>query len=223
MTFKQFLEDNKRYIDVSKSEETSMNYVLTLKEDYLFVVWTPNRIPSVKTTKIRKTDWNNGMAGKLLMEGFYEVDKNDKIKSITGIVGKTNSTYAEFAFVQDNYFFIKPTAVAGLGVNYLAWAYQLDLIDAYDPKVRKAGQKTDKGGEQRPAGIGATKGKVSTFVYIVREIKRISEKSGLPIYGKLKEVSVRRVDQKSADNYVKSMYSYKKTGKLYFVELKSIK
>lgn len=77
--------------------------------------------------------------------------------------------------------------------------------------------------KQRPAGIGATKGKVSTFVYNVHEIKRISERSGLPIYGKAKEVKVRRVDQKSADNYIKSMYSHKNTGKLYFVELKSIK
>lgn len=84
-------------------------------------------------------------------------------------------------------------------------------------------RKTDDAPKQRPAGIGAAKGKVSTFVYIVREIKSVSEKSGLPIYGKLKQVSVRRVDQKSAENYVKSMYSYKKTGKLYFVELKSIK
>ena len=111
--------------------------------------------------------------------------------------------------------------IQGMSISTIAKAVQLDVPEIYGKK-ETAGQKTDNAPKQRPAGIGATKGKVSTFVYIVREVKSISEKSGLPIYGKLKQVSVRRVDQKSAENYVKSMYSYKKTGKLYFVELKKI-
>lgn len=166
--------------------------------------------------QVRRVDILNGTFEKSF-DGFYRYDAKGKLELVMGL-GYLFSSDIEIITPKR----ISSYKFEGTNVSVLVDAYDADSIMVYQKK-ESAGQSTDKGGEQRPAGIGAAKGKVSTFVYIVREIKSVSEKSGLPIYGKLKQVSVRRVDQKSAENYVKSMYSYKKTGKLYFVELKSIK
>ena len=72
----------------------------------------------------------------------------------------------------------------GMNISTIASAIEKDLPEIYEKK-ETAGRKTDNASKQRPAGIGATKGKVSTFVYIDREVKSNSEKSGLPNYGKL--------------------------------------
>ena len=111
----------------------------------------------------------------------------------------------------------------GMNLSTIGNAVEKDLPAIYQ-QIETAGRKTDDSPKQGGAGIGATrkKGKASTFVYAVREVKSINEKSGLPIYGRATKVKVSRVDESSASNYVKSMYSYKKTGKLYFVELEKI-
>ena len=67
-------------------------------------------------------------------------------------------------------------------------------------------------------GIRSAKG-VVTWVYGVTEIIGTSEEDGLPLFGKTKDVKVKRSSQRSADNFVKSKYSYKNTGKHYYVEL----
>lgn len=215
MTFKEFLEEEKYYVDAKKSKETDTSYVIVLKGKYYFCHWTPKMSYSKKSISIDKSEWRNGVAGNTIMDGFYNVTQSGKLSSMTGVCVERS--------YDDDFIVLSPSAFKGASIDWLNYAWVQDFIDVYDPKFRKAHRKTDNAPKQRPAGIGATKGKVSTFVYSVREIKSISERSGLPIYGKAKEVKVRRVDQKSADNYIKSMYSNKKTGKLYFVELKSIK
>jgi hypothetical protein len=219
MTFQDFIENNKRYIDVSKSKETSTSYVIVLKGKYYFYHWTPQTSYSKKSISIDKSEWRSGVAGETIMTGFFDVSTSQKnhgkLLSMTGVCSETDGG--------DDYLVISPKAFAGHTIDWLNYAWVQDVIDVYHPRMRRGHQKSGEHYRQGPAGMGATKGKASTFVYAVREVKSISEKSGLPIYGKAKEVSVRRVDQKSADNYVKSMYSYKKTGKLYFVELKSLK
>lgn len=215
MTFEEFLEEEKRYVDAKKSKETATSYVIVLKSRYSFYHWDSLASFSKNSISIDKSEWRSGVAGDTIMSGFYNVTQSGKLRSMTGVCVEKGS--------DDDFIVLSPRAFAGHSLDWLHYAWVQDSPDAYDPKLRVAHRKSDDAPKQRPAGIGAAKGKVSTFVYIVREIKSISEKSGLPIYGKLKQVSVRRVDQKSAENYVKSMYSYKKTGKLYFVELKSIK
>ena len=170
----------------------------------------------VKKFNVSKADILNGSFAKSF-DGFFKYDSKGKLRLIMGLGYVFGN---DIEMVTPKMIGNVNTELMNLSTLWIAWVS--DKKEIYR-KQETAGQKTDNAPKQRPAGIGATKGKVSTFVYIVREVKSISEKSGLPIYGKLKQVSVRRVDQKSAENYVKSMYSYKKTGKLYFVELKSLK
>jgi hypothetical protein len=174
----------------------------------------------VKKFNVSKSDILNGNFAKSF-NGFFKYDSNGKLRLIMGLgyVFGNDIEMVTPKMIGNVY-----TYEMNLSTLWIAWVS--DRKEIYR-KQETPSRKTDWdiGVRQGPAGKGilGTKGKASTFVYIVREIKRISEKSGLPIYGKAKEVSVKRVDQKSADNYVKSMYSYKKTGKLYFVELKSLK
>ena len=70
-------------------------------------------------------------------------------------------------------------------------------------------------------GIGAAKG-VVTWVYGVTEMVGTSEDTGAPIFGKRKEVKVKRSSQRSADDFVRGKYSYKNTGKQYYIELDKI-
>jgi hypothetical protein len=172
----------------------------------------------VKKFNVSKSDILNGNFSKSF-DGFFKYDSNGKLRLIMGL---------GFVFGNDIEM-VTPRMIGNvntyemnLSTLWIAWVS--DKKEIYR-KQETPSKKTDNASKQGAAGKGilGTKGKASTFVYVVREVKSISEKSGLPIYGKAKQVSVRRVDQKSADNYVKSMYSYKKTGKLYFVELKSLK
>jgi hypothetical protein len=211
MTFKEFIEKKKRYIDVAKSGETADSYVIHLKKNYSFYHWTPRQSYSKQTISIDKKQWNNGVAGDTIMDGFYDLSPNDKIKTLTGIC--LENTNGELMT-------LTPSVFAGFEIDYLNWAWVQDNKDAY---YRKAGRaKSDDSAKQ--GGIGATKRKKEqaiTWVFAVNEIKDISEKSGLPIFAKGFKVRVKRVNEDSARNYVKSMYSYKKTGKYYFVELHS--
>ena len=212
MTFKEYIETSrkKRYIDVAKSKETADSYVIHLKSNYSFYHWNPRQSYSKQMISIPKKDWNDGVAGDLIMDGWYDLSSNDKVQKLTGICLENSN---------GELMTITPSVFAGFELDYLNWAWVQDNKDAY---YRKAGRaKSDDSAKQGGAGIGATrkKGKASTFVYAVREVKSINEKSGLPIYGRATKVKVSRVDESSASNYVKSMYSYKKTGKLYFVEL----
>jgi hypothetical protein len=152
-------------------------------------------------------------------DGFTRYDNNDKLAVVMGI-GYIYNNDIEIITPE----FIGNVNTKKVDISTLLYAWDADSKVLYRKK-ETARQKTDDSVRQRPAGTGiqGTKGKASTFVYSVKEVKSVNEKSGLPVYGKAKEVKVRRVDQKSADNYIKSMYAYKKTGKLYFVELKSIK
>jgi len=169
--------------------------------------------------EVLRADILNGSFSNSI-NGFVKYGSNDKLSLLMGLGYVTGVDDIEIA---------TPKMIGNVNAEEMMLSTVLyGWIGDSEVLYRKRETPTRKTDDpfftkQRPAGIGAAKGKVSTFVYIVREIKSISEKSGLPIYGKLKQVSVRRVDQKSAENYVKSMYSYKKTGKLYFVELKSIK
>jgi hypothetical protein len=144
------------------------------------------------------------------LRGFYDLSPSDKIKTLTGICKE--NTNGELMT-------ISPSVFAGFELDYLNWAWVQDNMDAY---YRKAGRKTDDSPKQKAAGIGATKRKKEkavNWIFNVNEVKDISEKSGLPIYGKGFKVKVKRVNEDSARNYVKSVYSYKNTGKYYFVEL----
>jgi hypothetical protein len=170
----------------------------------------------VKKFNVSKADILNGSFAKSF-DGFFKYDSKGKLRLIMGLGYVFGN---DIEMVTPKMIGNVNTELMNLSTLWIAWVS--DKKEIYR-KQEMPSKKTDDAPKQRPAGIGATKGKVSTFVYVVREVKSISEKSGLPIYGKAKQVSVRRVDQKSADNYVKSMYSYKKTGKLYFVELKSLK
>lgn len=172
----------------------------------------------VKKFNVSKADILNGSFAKSF-DGFFKYDSKGKLRLIMGLGYVFGN---DIEMVTPKMIGNVNTELMNLSTLWIAWVS--DNKEIYR-KQETPSRKTDEAifVRQGPAGIGATKGKVSTFVYVVREVKSISEKSGLPIYGKLKQVSVRRVDQKSAENYVKSMYSYKKTGKLYFVELKSLK
>jgi hypothetical protein len=212
MTFKEFIEKKKRYIDVAKSGETADSYVIQLKKNYSFYHWTPRQSYSKQTISIDKKQWNNGLAGETIMDGFYDLSPNDKIKTLTGIC--LENTNGELMT-------LTPSVFAGFEIDYLNWAWVQDNKDAY---YRKAGRaKSDDSAKQ--GGIGAAKRKkeeVVTYVFSVHEITGISERSGAPIFAKGIEVKVRRAYYDSAQNFVKSKYSYQKTKKHYFVELKRI-
>jgi len=210
MTLKQFIEENKRYVDATKTKETADGYIIHLKSKYFFYHWTPTTSYSKQSISIKKSEWQNGVAGTTILRGFYDLSPSDKIKTLTGICKE--NTNGELMT-------ISPSVFAGFELDYLNWAWVQDNMDAY---YRKAGRKTDDSPKQKAAGIGATKRKKEkavNWIFNVNEVKDISEKSGLPIYGKGFKVKVKRVNEDSARNYVKSVYSYKNTGKYYFVEL----
>ena len=205
------LEQNKKLDSVDI--ELSSNIVIYLINFAEKGVGTD--VDIVNKFNVSRADILNGSFANSF-DGFFKYDRNGKLSFMMGL-GLIRGRNQDVQIFTPK--FVANLRTEDMHLSSLLFAHRSDSKVLYE----KVGRKTDNAPKQRPAGIGATKGKVSTFVYIVREVKSISEKSGLPIYGKLKEVSVRRVDQKSADNYVKSMYSYKKTGKLYCVELKSLK
>jgi len=112
----------------------------------------------------------------------------------------------------------------GMNLSDLLLGHRADSKAVYK-KNETAGRKTDTSPKQGGAGIGATKRKkeeVVTWVFSVHEITGISERSGSPIFAKGIKVKVKRAYYDSAQNFVKSKYSYQKTGKHYFVELDKI-
>jgi hypothetical protein len=117
--------------------------------------------------------------------------------------------------------FFKNIKTEEMNLSTILNAHRRDIPEMYEKKETAGRAKSDDSAKQ--GGIGATRKKEQaiTWVYNGNEIKDISEKSGLPIFAKGFKVRVKRVNEDSARNYVKSMYSYKKTGKYYFVELHS--
>jgi hypothetical protein len=63
--------------------------------------------------------------------------------------------------------------------------------------------------------LGAIKTK---YKFKIFEILGTNEESGQRIFGPGKLVSISRTNYNSASNYIKSKYSYQKTGKHYFIE-----
>jgi hypothetical protein len=66
--------------------------------------------------------------------------------------------------------------------------------------------------------LGAIKSNSTPFVFSISEIVGISENTGMPILGKKKLETVKRVSLNAANEFIRSKYSYKKTGKEYFIE-----
>jgi len=66
--------------------------------------------------------------------------------------------------------------------------------------------------------LGAIKKKPTTFVFSISEIVGISENTGMPIFGKRKLETVKRVSLNAAYNYIESKYSGERTGKDYYIE-----
>jgi hypothetical protein len=147
MTLKQFIEDHKRYVDATKTKETADGYIIHLKSQYFFYHWTPTTSYSKQSISIKKSEWQNGVAGTTILRGFYDLSPSDKIKTLTGICKE--NTNGELMT-------ISPSAFAGFELDYLNWAWVQDNMDAY---YRKAGRKTDDSPKQKAAGIGATKSK----------------------------------------------------------------
>jgi hypothetical protein len=147
MTLKQFIEDHKRYVDATKTKETADGYIIHLKSQYFFYHWTPTASYSKQSISIKKSEWQNGVAGTTILRGFYDLSPSDKIKTLTGICKeKTNGELMT----------ISPSVFAGFELDYLNWAWVQDNMDAY---YRKASRKTDDSPKQKAAGIGATKRK----------------------------------------------------------------
>jgi hypothetical protein len=71
-------------------------------------------------------------------------------------------------------------------------------------------------------GISGVAKKQPQYIYNVYEVGDINEKSGLAEYKKIKVVKVRRAEERSAKDYVHSLYNYRKTGKSYLIELKDV-
>jgi hypothetical protein len=171
----------------------------------------------VNKFNVSRADILNGSFEKSF-DGFYKYDANGKLGLIMGL---------GYVFGNDVEI-ITPKRIGNLkteemNLTSLLLAHQANSSVLYQKK-ETAGRSTDTSSKQGGAGIGATKRKKEqaiTWVFAVNEIKDISEKSGLPIFAKGFKVRVKRVNEDSARNYVKSMYSYKKTGKYYFVELHS--
>ena len=148
MTFKEFIEKNKRYIDVAKSTETDESYVIHLKGKYYFYHWNPRKSYAKQTLHIDKKDFRYGVAGDTIMNGFYELSPKDKIEKLTGICLENSN---------GELMTITPSVFAGFELDYLNWAWVQDNKDAY---YRKAGRaKSDDSAKQGGAGIGATKSK----------------------------------------------------------------
>jgi hypothetical protein len=157
---------------------------------------------------------NGGFANSF--NGFHKYDANGKLGVVMGM-GYVFGNDIEIITPK----FIGNLKTEEMNLSDLLMGVQSDSSTIYRKK-ETAGQSTDKSTKQGPAGIGATKRKKEkavNWIFNVNEVKDISEKSGLPIYGKGFKVKVKRVNEDSARNYVKSVYSYKNTGKYYFVEL----
>jgi hypothetical protein len=58
----------------------------------------------------------------------------------------------------------------------------------------------------------------NNYVFSISEVIGISEKTGMPIFGKRKLETVKRVSLNAARNFIESKYSGQRTGKDYFIE-----
>jgi hypothetical protein len=66
--------------------------------------------------------------------------------------------------------------------------------------------------------LGAIKSKAIPFVFSIKEVVGISENTGMPIFGKSKIETVKRVSLNAARNFIESKYSGERTGKDYYIE-----
>jgi hypothetical protein len=151
MTFQEFLEEERYYVDAKKSKETDTSYVIVLKGKYYFYHWTPQTSYSKKSIAIDKSEWRGGLAGNTIMEGFYNLSSSGKLATMTGVCSERSTG--------DDYLVLSPSAFQGTSIDWLNYSWVQDFVDAYDPKFRKAHRKTDDSAKQRPAGIGATRSK----------------------------------------------------------------
>jgi hypothetical protein len=166
---------------------------------------------------VSRADILNGSFAKSF-DGFHKYDSKGKLSLIMGL---------GYVFGQDVEI-ITPKFVGNIhteemNLSHLLLAYQADSKTLYDKKETAGRAKSDDSAKQ--GGIGAAKRKkeeVVTWVFSVHEITGISERSGSPIFAKGIKVRVNRAYYDSAQNFVKSKYSYQKTGKHYFVELDKI-
>jgi hypothetical protein len=168
---------------------------------------------------VSRADILNGSFAKSF-DGFYKYDANEKLGLIMGL---------GYVFGQDVEI-ITPKFVGNIhteemNLSTILNAYKEDMPEIYKKKETASRAASDYYAKQKGAGIGAAKRKkqeVVTYVFSVYEITGISERSGSPIFAKGIQVKVRRANYDSAQNFVKSKYSYQKTKKHYFVELKQI-
>jgi hypothetical protein len=173
----------------------------------------------VNKFNVSRADILNGSFAKSF-DGFYKYDANGKLGLIMGL---------GYVFGNDVEI-ITPKRIGNLkteemNLTSLLLAHQANSSVLYEKKETAGRAKSDDSAKQGGAGIGAAKRKkeeVVTWVFSVHEITGISERSGAPIFAKGIKVKVNRAYYDSAQNFVKSKYSYQKTGKHYFVELDKI-
>jgi len=68
--------------------------------------------------------------------------------------------------------------------------------------------------------IGAASKEV--YIFSIYPVIGISERDGLPIFGKTFQAKVTRTSTRSAEEFIRKKYSYKATGKEYKIELDTI-
>ena len=172
----------------------------------------------INSFEVSRADILNGSFAKSF-DGFYKYDAKGKLGLLMGL-GYVFGDDVEMITPK----MLRNIKTQEMNLSTILNAVQRDLPEIYEKK-ETAGRKTDTSPRQSGAGIGAAKRKkeeVVTYVFSVHEITGISERSGAPIFAKGIEVKVRRAYYDSAQNFVKSKYSYQKTKKHYFVELKRI-
>jgi hypothetical protein len=69
-------------------------------------------------------------------------------------------------------------------------------------------------------GIGAASKEV--YIFSIYPVIGISERDGLPIFGKTFQAKVTRTSTESAKEFMRKKYSYQATGKNYRIELDTI-
>ena len=172
----------------------------------------------VNKFEVSRADILNGSFANSF-NGFYKYDAKGKLGLLMGL-GYVLGDDVEIITPK----FFKNIQTEDMYISTILNAVKRDLPEMYEKK-ETAGRKTDTSPRQGGAGIGAAKRKkeeVVTWVFSVHEITGISERSGAPIFAKGIKVKVNRAYYDSAQNFVKSKYSYQKTGKHYFVELDKI-
>lgn len=174
----------------------------------------------VNKFEVSRADILNGSFAKSF-DGFYSYDAKRRLGLMMGM-GYISRRGNDVEIITPK--FVGNIYTDGMNISTILNAVKEDMPEIYDMAGRAPRDFTAR---QGPAGkgIGAAKRKkeeVVTYVFSVHEITGISERSGAPIFAKGIEVKVRRAYYDSAQNFVKSKYSYQKTKKHYFVELKRI-